>query len=390
MLSVALFCHKKEDSEHVISLMTEKSGLFQTDEVIRNIVENGGKDYEGYLSLNGKNAFDLTSGSIIHKSFDGCQLVYSLAEEENADGALVSQQLEQYLFGKNIPVNEILFLQRLCLTINDALSENEGFVYVGLSSCPFAAIAIDAIKSIFVLDDILISLPESLYFALPSIASHEEIARETSPDGVLTLEEGYEVFFDDVVGIASPDFAKIKKIAPAETKKESFPLLRSFANKLTSASGSKAGKKLSALDHETKRDAFGDIFFSFLFAALSIASPYFYFSLLSKSDTVYFVLYLVLDLFFVLMSSLSAAYFVDIRKKLPKKVFLLGIVVPPALKVIASIIPLPVSKATSWGAAEVYAFFGLGLAYLLIYPAVIFVYLKFFASRKKKRKKQSE
>jgi hypothetical protein len=390
MLSVALFCHKKDDAEHVISLLAEKSGLFQADGVIRSIIESGDKDYEGYLSLNGKNTFDRSSGSIVHKSFDGCQVVYSLPEEEKADGALVSKQLEQYLFGKNIPVNEILFLQKLCLSINEALNENEGFVYVGLSSCPFAAIAIDAIKSIFVLDDILISLPESLYFALPSIASHEEIARETNPDGVLTLEEGYEVFFDDVVGIASPDFTKIKKIAPAETKKESFVLLHSFANKMAPVLGSKVGKKLSELDHDTKRDAFGDVFFSVLFAILSIASPYFYFSLLSKSDTVYFVLYLVLDVFFVLMSSLSAAYLADIRKKLPKKVFLFGIIVPPALKLIASIILLPVSKATSWGVTEVYAFFGLGLAYLLIYPAVIFAYLKFFASRKKKKRKQSE
>ena len=391
MLSFEFFCHKKEEPNNVIQVLAHQEGFVQLPENYEDMFQNGEKLYEGLASINGKNLLNPSLDPLNVEDIEGCLIISpSIENKDEADNALLANLLDDYAAQHDLGLSDKTFLQKICLSLNEKLAQNSGYVYLNLKNCENAPLVLDTVKSIFDGFDILFTLPKNLKFSVPFLKVETPKVKAAKEDNNLCLEEGYQAFFDDVCGIASPNLDNIQKAKkkkkenkPAQAK----PELRSL--KKTTATTKESGflKPGSKIEKSVKKDLGGNVLFSFVFLALSIAAPYFYFGLLSESANLYFVIYLILDVFFLIMCSIALAYVTDGRSKVTKGYYYLAILLSPTLEVIGTVIFYFVAKSQSWLGMEAYAFFGLGLGYILIHPLVILARKKYLSIKKKAKTK---
>ena len=389
MLSFEFFCHRKEEPNQVIQVLAFQEGFVQLPEEYEDMFQGGEKIYEGLASVNGKNLLDPAMDPLNVEDIEGCLITSPSLEIKNEpDNALMSNLLDDYAKDHELALSDKTFLQKICLSLNEKLSQNRGYVYLNLRDCENAPLVLDAVKSIFEGFDILFTLPKNLKFSVPLLKTVKPKVKGEKEDGSLCLEEGYQAFFDDVCGITSPNFDNIEKAKKKKTRKPVKSAPEPVSLKQTIKPAPKESgflKPGSKIEKSVKKDLGGDVLFSFVFLALSIAAPYFYFGLLNQSASVYFAVYLILDIFFLIMCSIAIAYITDGKSKVTKGYYYLGILLSPTIEVIATIVFIFVAKSQSWLGGEAYAFFGLGLGYILIHPLVIFA-RKYYQSAKKKAK----
>ncbi len=390
MLSFEFFCHKKEEPNKVIQVVARQEGFVQLPEKYEDIFQNGGKLYEGLASINGKNLLDPSMDPLNVEDIEGCSIVSPTFENKaDADNALLSNLLDDYAEKHDLALSDKISLQKICLSLNEKLAQNSGYVYVNLRNCENAPLVLDTVKSLFEGFDVLFTLPKNLQFSVPFLKVEKPRKKAEGENNNLSLEEGYQTFFDDVCGIASPDLEHIQK---AKKKKQSKPApskpepvsLKKIEKPVKESGFLKPGSKI---EKSVKKDLGGNVLFSFVFLALSIAAPYFYFGLLSQSASLYFAIYLTLDVFFLTMCSIALSYVTDGKSKVTKGYYYLAILLSPALEVAATIVFYYVAKSQSWLGAEAYAFFGLGLGYILMHPLVIWVRKRYQKAKKKAKTK---
>ena len=381
MISIQLFCHRKSDVDNVIFLLTQKNGFIQVSNAMQDILGDEREDYEGTLQINGKNAFSRESDSLYRQEIEDVVLISNQKPAETPfPGGRISARLDSYRAKHEISITDTIFIQNFCLAIGALKNKNDGYVYVNLLNSEKAPLALSALKEVFEGEDLLFSLPNNLKFEVSSLTEKTAEKKVFKNVATLTLEEGYEAFFNDICDISKPSFGNLKKPAlecasPKKVEKEE--------PKPKNEKKNFAATPFSKLDSKVKKDTLGDLFFALLFVALSIAAPYFYFCLLSQAATIYFTLYVILDVFFLLMSSLAASYFFVLREKLSKGYFYFGISIPLILETAGAFVFYAVASKNAWVGKEAYIFFGISLGYLLICPLFIYVYQKISDQKKK-------
>ena len=391
MLSFEFFCHKKEEPNNVIALLARQVGFVRLPEEYESMFEDGEKVYEGLASINGKNLLDPSLDPLIKENIDGCLITSPFIEKKiAADNALLSNLLDAYSKERELSVSDKTFLQKVCLSLNEKLCQNNGYVYVNLRECENAPLVLDVLKSLFDGFDILLTLPKNLQFAVPILKTVKPRVVEKKEDGSLCLEEGYQAFFDDVCGIASPNFENIPRVkqkkanGPIESETEP----RSLRYQIQPIKKSEFLSPGSRIDKSVKKDLGGNVLFSLIFVTFSIAAPYFYFGFQNQSTRVFFAIYLILDVFFLVMCSIALSYLAEGKSKVTKGYFYLGILLSPVIEIIASIAFIFVAKSLSWLSVEAYVFFGLGLGYILIHPLVIWAHKQYRLAKKKAKAKK--
>ncbi len=397
MISFEFFCHKKEEPNNVIQLIANQEGFVQLPEKYEGMFQNGEKIYEGLASINGKNLLDPSTDPFIKEEVEGCLIISpSVAKKETADNALMSNLLDEYSSEHDLSVPDKVFLQKILLSLNEKLAQTGGCVYVNLMNCENAPLVLDAAKSIFEGFDILFTLPKNLKFAVPLLKIEKPKQAKAIKDNNLALEDGYHAFFDDICGIASPDLNNIQKEEKKKSDKSEDKVPKKPAIKLKKPAEVKNNhaekpvflKPGSKIEKAVKKDLGGDVLFSFLFLGLSIAAPYFYFGLLSESANVYFVLYLTLNVFFLIMCSVALCYVTDGKSKVTKGYYYLGLLISPTIEVLATVIFLFIAKSQSWLGSEAYVFFGIGLGYIILDPLVLWIHKQYKAIKKKAKAKK--
>ncbi len=387
MLSFEFFCHKKEEPDYLIQILTTQGGFIQLPEEIEEMFQSKEVVYEGLASINGKNLLAPSLDPLIIEEVEGCQIISPVLEEKaKADNALLANLLDEYAEKHELALSDKTLLQKICLSLNEKISQSNGYVYLNLKNCENAPLILDAVTSLFDGFDILFTLPKNLKFMVPLLKTKRSKTGEKKEGDDLCLEEGYQAFFDDVCGIASPNFDRIekkkngKKEKTVQSKKEPLSLKKAIKPAEQKQVFLKPGSKI---EKQVKKDLGGYVLFSFIFLGLSIAAPYFYFGLLNQSGNIYFAIYLILDVFFLIMCSAALASITDAKSKVTKGYYYFGILFSPTIEVIAAIAFFFIAKSLSWLGAEAYSFFGLGLGYILLHPLVIWVRNKYLCAKKK-------
>ncbi len=390
MLSFEFFCHKKEEPNNVIQIVACQEGFVQLPEKYEDMFQGGEKLHEGLASINGKNLLDPSIDPLDVEEVEGCLIISpSIDNKSEADNALLANLLDDYAKQHDLTLSDKTFLQKICLSLNEKLAQNSGYVYLNLRNCENAPLVLDVVKSLFEGFDILFTLPKNLQFSVPFLKIERPRSKTQSEDNNLCLEEGYQTFFDDVCGIASPNLENIQKTKKKKPSKpvQSKPKATSLKKTIKPKKESGFLKPGSKIEKSVKKDLGGNVLFSFVFLALSIAAPYFYFGLLSQSANFYFAIYLTLDVFFLIMCSIALAYVTDGKSKITKGYYYLALLLSPVLEIIATIVFYYVAKSQSWLGMEAYVFFGLGLGYILIHPLVIWARKGYLKVKKKAKAK---
>ena len=383
MFSFEAFCHKKDDPNTIIELLLAAEGFVQLPDEYESLILEGPSLYEGLASINGFNFLDAKNNSQIIENIAGCIIISPKHEEKiGKDNALLSNRLEIYSKKRGLSLQDTIFLQKVCLSLNAKFTQNSEYVYVNLKDCGNAPLVLDATRCFFNERDILFSLPSNLKFVMPLLLPKQSRENQQKEDDNLDLADGYRTFFDDVCGIVSPNFDALQKTKKKPARPKSEPSEAEEKTNDASKKGTylKPGTKIAP---SVKKDVMGNVAFSCLFTALSIASPYFYFTLLNEAANVYFVIYLILEIFFLLMSALPICYLKDAKTKLTRAWFYLLMGIIPIIIVLATLILLYISKEKGWLGTQCYIFLGLGFGYLLLYPLV---HLLYSAHNKGKRK----
>ncbi len=382
MPSFEAFCHEKTNQESAIFLLFSKDGFIQLPEAYEELFEKGLSSYEGLAAINGFNLLDPSNNALAVEEFSSCRIISPKAERAIDTGnAVLSNRLEVYSKERNLSVAETIFLQKMCLSLSAKLTSGCKFVYLDLKGCEDAPLALDAVKFFFEGSDLIFSLPHNLQFALPRPMENEVAIADGKGDAEIDLADGYQTFFDDVCGISSPNFEtfkKRKKRKPAVQKEET-PKIGPKTDKKEDGYLEKGMK----VQLSVKKDYIGDLAFSLFFAALSIAAPYFYFTLLNDAANVYFVIYTILDVFFLVMSSFAICYLMDLKAKITRGLYWFGLAITPFIVVPATAAFFFLSKRNQWLGTECYAFIGLGFGFLLIHCLVLLLHKMMRASKRK-------
>ena len=379
MLSFEAFCHRKDDPSSALEALLSAEGFVQLPEEYENLFLNGSSCYEGSASFNGFNFLDAKNNPQTIEEFGGCKIIAPRREEKaEADNASLSNALEAYSKTRGLSLPDTLFLQKVCLSLNAKLSQKSEYVYLNLKDCENAPLLIDVLGRFFGDYDLLFSLPQNLKFIMPVLSENAPQRNQEEEDRSITLGDGYRAFFDDVCGIAAPDFVTFTK----KTKKKKPQPKQAPAKKAAPSNGpsTNLGTKM---DEKVRKDVLGNLAFSFLFALLSIAAPYFYFNLLNEAASVYFAIYMILDVFFLVMSAVTICYLKEMKAKMTKGWYWFSMVIMPIFIVLANAVFYLIAKQSGWLGAQCYSFLGLGFGYIVIYPLT---HLLYPVIRRRKRK----
>ncbi len=381
MLSFEAFCHRKDDPSSVLEALLSAEGFVQLPEEYEDLFLKGSSCYEGSASFNGVNFLDQKNNPQAIEEFDGCQIIAPKREEKaEADNASLSNALEAYSKTRGLSLPDTLFLQKVCLSLNAKLSQKSEYVYLNLKNCGNAPLLIDVLGRFFGDCDLLFSLPQNLKFIMPFLSENAPQRNQEQEDRNITLGDGYRTFFDDICGIASPDFVTFtKKKKKKKPQPKQAPAVKSPQSKGSNPSAD------AKMDEKAKKDVLGNLAFSFLFAVLSIAAPYFYFNLLNEAANIYFAIYMILDVFFLVMSAVSICYLKEMKVKMTKGWYWFSMMIMPIFIVLANVIFFLIAKKCDWLGAQCYGFFGLGLGYIVIYPLTHMLY-PLIQRRKRKAK----
>ena len=381
MLSFEAYCHRKDDPSSALEALLSAEGFVQLPEEYEDLFLKGSSCYEGSASFNGFNFLDEKNNHQTIEEFDGCKIIAPKREAKvEVDNASLSNALETYSKTRGLSLPDTLFLQKVCLSLNTKLSQKSEYVYLNLKDCGNAPLLIDVLGRFFGDYDLLFSLPQNMKFIMPFLSENAPQRNQEQEDRSITLGDGYRAFFDDICGIASPDFVtftKKKKKKKPQPKQD--PSKKAPQNKGLNPSAD------AKMDEKTKKDVLGNLAFSFLFAALSIAAPYFYFNLLNEAANIYFAIYMILDVFFLVMSAVSICYLKEMKVKITKGWYWFSMMIMPIFIVLANAVFFLIAKQSGWLGAQCYGFLGLGFGYIVIYPLTHLLY-PLIRQRKRKAK----
>lgn len=402
MVSYLIFCHKNGESSEGHSLVGKTEGFAQIPYFLKEIFLDETPSFDGSVIINGQEIVgDGKKGSIllINGANVDCFSKYAGPSPANAVG--IAQKISSYKETHAIRLEQELLLQKVLLAVFQELQAGSPFVYINLESCPEAALLLDALKFVFPSSPILFSLPPYLDFALPELgASHEDNPDEQDQE-TPSLNDATLSFFKELVGIQKADPANIPvaakgKAAPAEGKigpsqpNSEKPMEKNGSDEMKKAkkSATSQPKKRKAITPEKRKDALWNGGFSLLFFALSSICPYLFFWFSESGNPIYFALYLILQVFFLAMTTLPISYISSDHEYFSKGCLFAICSIAPFLAIVSSIALYFIARSCGWSGYPVYVFCGVSLGYPLLYPPLLFFYRKLDERSKKKGKKK--
>ncbi len=388
MISYLVFCHTKEKEEETISFSGKASGFVVVPEVFRNIFLGGGQAFLGEAVINDADELGQgKKGSKIKIVGESLILIASNAPSAMPNSVSVVEKFGLFLEAHPLPVKQELLARKVLLAVFREKEANAPFIYLDLTESEEAPLLLSVLSFVFPESDFLLSVPENLSFLLPKLGQPvQPVQPNVNLLSPISQKEGYVNLFSDIIGIKSADpnnpiREKEESQPQAKQKKEKTPKKESPAKEKI-----KGGPKKTFTPEENRKDAKWNYFFGLLFSVLAIIAPYFFFLFKNEKEDLYFVVYFVLQLFFLFMSFLPICYNTIVENDLTKGFRRFTKISIPTIAVAASFALYFIGKSKGWVGPHLYCF---GIAYLCLPPIapIMLKLFRFYFAKKQASKK---
>lgn len=397
MLSYLIFCHKKDDCSPY-SLTGKEEGFLNAPAFMAEIALGNDDDYEGSCLINDSDLLDKEGkGSIIQASSSEVKLLRSVSSKTGNAGK-IGCVLDEYKKERHMSLSQEILVQKLVLAVFQELDSKTPYLFIDLSQCEDAPLLLDALRYCYPDQDFLFSLPNNLKFAFAELAQVHQSQVEAAPTKPLTDQEGYRNFFDDLVGVKTLDPQNPTRIEPPKkkekplkkkTQKNKTPIANKTTNSLEEKS-LKPKKELGIARKDVKpadlKNANWNLFFFYLFTALQFLVPVLFYVFLANTATIYFAIYVVFDVFFFIMASLSICFLRENKDKLTKKYVNAVTFSSPLVPFLFTLLFAILAKHNSWTGYPLYTFASIGLASVVLYAPFLLAFEKLYLPYAKKKK----
>ncbi len=397
MLSYLIFCHKKDNSDSY-SLIGKEEGFFNTPAFISDILLGGNEEYEGSCLINDSDLLSNTDkGSVIQVKSNEVSLLKSVATKIKNAGK-VGVILDKYKEERHLSLAQEILVQKVILSVFQEAEEETPYLFIDLSQTEEAPLLLDALGYFYPKEDVLLCLPKNLRFAFAVFGQEQEPQAKVAPIEPLTDQEGYHNFFDDLVGIKSLDADTPTRIQASKKKEE---IVEEYRQEKALPSKPQRTKKVSKKQDNSKKEtgiakkdvnpldfknANWNLFFFYLFSLLEFSVPVLFYLFLLETASVYFVIYILFEIFFLVMATLSICFIREGKNKLTKKH--IGIVTysSPFIPLLGVLIFVFLSKLNGWTGYPFWTFVGIGISGILIYAPFIWAFERIYIPHRAKKK----